>query len=327
MVRSVGSLLALGSIVALALSLAACNGQGEGETPPLATVDSATMRGFSATATSLMQISLHSVYGSQHFATPNPFDLPSLSALDALRPPALPTPADPLTPVATPCLPAQTGVDSLGVAIDSDGDGIPDDLSVDYGSGCSEPVGGLVYTFSGHYRLQDTGNGVANYLYTTSHLSAMVRDTATGNFYRQVVTGTESADFTASHAVHQMDVTLEVASKSGADSAAVSLRSIETSSFDPDGGSSFMTGGTLPQGTLHFGAEFTYVSISAGMETHRFVLSTPTPIHLAFACGTGIDGGKLQGLLEGEATVGFRFTWAGCVTPALLMFGTVEVGG
>jgi hypothetical protein len=304
------------SIATLAVTLGACNDQGPGETPPLATVDSATMHGFSATATSLLQISLHSVYGGRHFATPNPFDLPVLSAA-----------VEPLTSVATPCAPTQTGVDSLGLAIDSDGDGIPDDLSVDYGVGCSTPVGGVVYTFSGQYRLQDTGNGVANYLYTTSHLSATVRDTATGDFYRQVVTGSESADFTASHATHQMDVTYEVASKSGADSGDASLRSIETSSFDPDGGSSFMTGGSLPQGTLHFGAEFTYVNVAGGMETHRVVLSTPTPIHLAFACGTGIDGGKLRGLLEGQSAVGFRFTWAGCVEPVLDLFGTVEVGG
>src|SRR5437868_5931109 len=116
---------------------------------------------------------------------------------------------------AGPCPPVTTGIDTLGLAIDSDGDGIPDDFTADFGPGCSFLDGGTEFTWSGGYRLQDTGDGVLDFSYTPTDLSAMARDTATGHFFRQRVTAAESAHFTAAHAAHQMDVTREITASSG----------------------------------------------------------------------------------------------------------------
>lgn len=277
--------------------------------PPV--VDSATTIQFANTALGLVDRTLHAVYGGQSFETPNVFILPSLGAAAVA----------PRSVASAACVPLTTGVDTAGAAIDSDGDGTPDDFTVDYGAGCTQDLGSVRFTFSGSYRLRDPDGGVASFEFTSAHLSAAERDSVTGNAFAQSVTGPETATFNAQHATHQMDMTYEVTSRTGGDSAASSLRTVESSSYDPDGGSTFQLHGSLPQGTLHFGAQLIFRDRLAGTDSMRFVLSAPTPIHTSFACVTGIDGGVLQGLLEGDSRVGFRYTWTGCAAPALELFG------
>lgn len=308
------------SFLTLALAiLAACGDDGGPADPPgplpLPAIDSAGIFAFASTTENLMQKVLHTVLSGQSLGTPNPFLLPSLGPTQVAS-------AVPLGRAVQVCSPAQTGVDSLGIAVDSDVDGVPDDNSVDFGPGCSFLDGGLEYTFSGKYRLRDPGGGIMDWEYTTTALTAQVRDTLTGDLFRQRVSGSESAHFTAGHAAHQMDVTLEVAQRSGADSAHVTLRTLTASVYDPTAGSSFQLHGTLPQGTLGFAAELTFRDLAAGADSQRFVITSPTPVHTAFACGSGIDGGVLEGLFEGDERVGFQFTWPGCGAPFIQVFGT-----
>lgn len=306
----------------LALVPAACardggpeDPSGPPDPPPLPVIDSARVLAFAGTSENRMQGILHTVLSGQSLGSPNPFLLPNLGAAGT-------TTAVPVRRAVQVCVPAQTGVDTLGLAIDSDIDGIPDDNTVDFGPGCSFLDGGLEYTFSGKYRLRDPGGGIMDWEYTATSLAAKVRDTATGDFYRQQVTGAEAAHFSPGHAAHQMDVTLEVQGRSGADSTHVRFRTKTASTYDPTAGSSFQLHGTLPQGTLGFAAELTFRDLAAGADSQRFVIATPTPVHTAFACDTGIDGGVLRGLYEGDDRVGFRYHWPGCGAPLLELFGT-----
>ena len=299
-----------------ALLMAACGHDGGPvDPPPLPVIDSARVFDFANTAENRMQGLLHTVFGGQHLGTPNPFLLPPLGAPRAAT-------AQRFAAVVSACAPVQTGVDTLGVAIDSDVDGVPDDVTVDYGAGCSVFDGGLEYTLSGKYRLRDPGGGIMDWEYTTTLLAAKVRDTLTGQFFRQQVNGSEAAHFTATHAAHQMDVTLDVQSGSGADSAHVTLRTRTASTYDPSAGSPFMLHGSLPQGTFGLAAELVFRDLRAAADSERFVITTPTPIHTAFACDSGIDAGVMEGLLEGDERVGFQFTWPGCGAPFIQVFGT-----
>ncbi|HWA41458.1 MAG TPA: hypothetical protein VG712_07615 [Gemmatimonadales bacterium] len=283
--------------------------------PPLPAIDSARVFAFANTAENRMQGLLHTVFGGQHLGTPNPFLLPTLGAPG-------PATAQRLAAAASACAPVQTGVDTNGVAIDSDLDGVPDDNTVDFGAGCSVLDGGLEYTFSGKYRLRDTGGGLIDWDYTTTALAAKVRDTLSGDFIRQQVSGSESAHFTTLHAAHQMDVILEVEGRSGADSSHVTLRTLTASTYDPAGGSGFQLHGSLPQGTFGLAAELTFRDLAVAADSQRFVITTPTPIHIAFACDSGIDAGVMEGLFEGDERVGFQFTWPGCGAPFIQVFGT-----
>lgn len=278
-------------------------------------IDSAKVLAFAGTTNQQMQGIIHGVFSGQDLATPNPFDLPATAA--ARSGPSL----APAAAIAA-CAPVQTGVDSEGIAIDSDRDGIPDDNTVDFGPGCSFLDGGIEYTWSGKYRLRDAETGLKDWEYVTTALAAKARDTLTGNFVRQEVTGTESAHFTGAHAAHLMDVTEEVSSRSGSDSTHYSLRTLTASTYDPGAGPGFVLGGTLPQGTFGFAAQLTFRDLAAGGDSLRFVITTPTPIHISFDCGSGIDAGQLLGLYEGDARVGFRTAWPVCGTRTVELFGT-----
>lgn len=312
-------LVAFLSSLLLGAGLAACvHDGGPVDRPdplPLPVIDSARVFDFASTAENRMQGLLHTVYGGQHLGTPNPFLLPPLGAPREAT-------AQRFAAAASACVPVQTGVDTNGVAIDSDVDGVPDDVSVDFGAGCTVFDGGLEFTFSGMYRLRDPGSGIMDWEYTTTSLAAQVRDTLSGAAFRQQVTGTETAHFSASHAAHQMDVTLEVQSGNGTDSAHVALRTRTASTYDPTAGSSFQLHGSLPQGTLGLAAELIFRDLAAGADSQRFVITTPVPVHTAFACGSGIDAGVLEGLFEGDERVGFQFTWPGCGAPFIQVFGT-----
>jgi hypothetical protein len=158
--------------------------------------------------------------------------------------------------------------------------------------------------------------------YTTTALAAKARDTLTGDLYRQQVTGMETAHFTPGVATHQMDVTLEVNSRSGGDSGHVTLRTDEASTITPTAPFTFMTGGSRPPGSLDFNVALTFRDFMVAADSQRFVISTPTPIHSSADCITGIDAGEMRGLFEGDARVGFRFTWPGCADPVFEVFGT-----
>lgn len=318
-------------LLPLSLALAACgdpagmdDGDDGGEDPgPMPVADSATMTTFANAAVALVQVSLHSVYSDQHFATPNPFQLPSLVALPPGLEGVLGGHPGAVARVSTACVPVTTGLDTAGLAIDTDVDGTPDDFTADFGAGCTQSDGaGGELTFSGRYELKDIGNGLLDYAYIPDHLAAMIRDTATGHFFRQQVTAHEEAHFSASHASHQIALTREITTWSGGDTVHVLLYTNGASTFDADPGAEFARLGRLPQGTLHFTSEFIRDDVGAGTDSLRFVYTTTTPIHVAFACDTGIDAGQLQGLIEGDVRVGFRYSWEGCVTPALELFGT-----
>lgn len=280
-------------------------------------IDSVTLAQFAGSGNGLVQDLLHSVYGGQQFATPNPFILPPVSVAPAGLPALRGAPAA----SAAACVPTLTGVDTAGHAIDSDADGTPDDFTVDYGAGCSQPSGGEIITFAGSYRQQEAAGSVAGFGFSTDHLSAQARDTATGHFVRQEVNGSETGHFAATSATHQMDVTLAVGSWSGGDSSAVILRTLATSGYVPDGGATFQLHGSLPQGTFHLDGALIFTDLHAGPDSLRMVLSTPTPLHASFDCVTGIDAGVFQGLLEGDPRVGFRLTWNGCGSPVVEEFG------
>lgn len=313
---------------ALAL-LAACgedgapgDGGGPPDPPPPPVADSATVRTFADGANALMQSTLHQVFSNQQFGTPDPFLLPEVAPPPGLAG-VLGVRGSPRRVAAAHCVPVVTGIDTSGFAIDSDGDEIPDDFSIDYGAGCTELDSlGNAFTFSGGYRLQDIGNGILDFSYTPTDLTAMVRDTLTGHFVRQRVTSVETAHVTAGHAAHQMDATREVTIWAGGDTLHALIHTVEGAVYDPDAGSSFTRHGRLQQGTLALVAVVTFRDLRAGTDSVRFVYSTPTAIHTSFDCGTGIDAGRLLGLLEGDERVGFRFTWTGCITPIPELFGT-----
>lgn len=235
----------------------------------------------------------------------------------------LPIPAE---GVALTCNPTFTGVDSLGFAIDEDGDFIPDDFTVNYGANCAESVSGGIYSFSGSYRIQDTDSGFASYRYTATHFKAKLQDGSSPSYFSREVNGSETASFFAAHAAHGMNFSVLNTARSGGTTISVEFKALEHSTFTATSGN-LAVAAPLPPGAFDFNSEFQMLGTKSGGEIpgdYKFLFSTPTELAYDPACGSGLTAGTFLGLLNGKETIGFQAVWSGCGDPTFTYFGISE---
>ncbi|HVX88447.1 MAG TPA: hypothetical protein VG940_05925 [Gemmatimonadales bacterium] len=325
---------------------AACGGDGG---PSFAgAIDTASSRLYAVDGKALMSATMVSVYSGQDISTPLPapvagaparFDpllvtrrylarMRTLSGADRtvataearLRAAAETPPAG----VARTCIPTVTGVDTAGYAIDVDADYIPDDLTVNYGAACSESMGGLVYTYSGKFRVRDTENGFGTYEFTATNLATKLVDGSTGDNIKDVVNGTEHSDFGPALASHTMHITFARIGTFGGDQLSVTFGLDESSSFDPDGAGVFAIGGAAPSGVLTWTLDYQAVGKGISGDNVSFRMSSTTPLHFESGCGALMTSGVLSGLLNNDSGTGFKWTWSGCAAPTLQLFGTTD---
>jgi hypothetical protein len=335
----------ISGLIAISM-LSACGGESG---PSFASaIDTASTRLYAEDAKALMFGTLVSVYGYQDVSTPLPVSavgsrapvdpfaiarrfLDRAARLGDVRP----AEGSPLaTFLARPeggpalanhtCIPTVTGVDSLGYAIDTDADGVPDDLKVDFRTARSESLSGLVYTYSGSFRIHDDEVGWGRYSFIADHLTTKLVNGSNGDNIKDVVTGTEHADFAADLATHDFDVNYARIGTFGGDQLSVTFDLVESSSYDPDPGSSFTIGGGRPIGSLTLTLDYQAVGKGISGDDVHFSFSTPTPLHYMTGCASTINSGVLRGLLNGDTDTGFRLTWSNCNGPALVMFGTTD---
>lgn len=224
------------------------------------------------------------------------------------------------------CVPTITGVDSNGVAIDSDNDGIPDDYKLDYGSACvsEDSAGTLRSTQSGSFRLQDIDNGFFSYGVTLDHERIKVENLATGAVQISTVNGFESASFadTGAHRLLVLDGTAKLVA--GANVHEHSGGFVRRVDFTADTGGVLTLGGSLPAGTLTFVAERQEVNAFDG-RNYSYFIRTPVSLHFVPGCAYQFDAGSLRGILNRNEAIGFQFTWSGCAQPTLDIFGDTTV--
>lgn len=331
---------------ALLLLVVACGSSDNG--PSFAgSVDSATVDIAAQNASTLLSNTLDGVFGSQWIGAPNPEFaaarapedpvtrglalLEHFRALTDLGVGAGPNPlaapfAAPPQGSATTCVPEVTGLDTLGFAIDADGDQIPDDMTVNYGQGCSTLGSGYLYTLSGSWRIRDTDSGFASYAFTANNFKALLTYVSTGEFASHVVNGTESASFRTDGAAHRLNVNFVSVTQTFSDTGTITTKIAETSSFTPTTGE-LSLGGLLPVGTFDYHSDLQLLGAQSGGAipgNFHFLLGTSTPLSYDPACGSEITAGVFRGLLNGKATIGFQDSWAGCGAPTVTVFGTTS---
>jgi hypothetical protein len=223
------------------------------------------------------------------------------------------------------CEPTISGGDEVGDPIDTDGDEIPDDYTINFGSACvsEDSAGTHRTTFSGSVRLQDMNIGLYAFKATLNHLKLVTKDLTTGDSYTVSVNGSESFSATAALASHSLTWTNGIKFVEGENSISATLTDDEDSSFDPDNGQSIAMGTPLPDGAFNLDADYRIVGENSGGEVpgnFRLVLSTPTPLHYTMACDDMVAG-VFRGLLSGNSEIGFTATWSGCGDPTVDFFG------
>lgn len=224
---------------------------------------------------------------------------------------------------ASTCEAIVTGLDSLGHVIDADGDGLPDDLKVDYGKGCAVIDSIYLDSLSGIWHIRDVDSGFQAFQFTATGLHEKRTTIATGEWVSNTLNGTESASFLGTGAGHRMNVTFVGKDQTNADTSAVTVRDVEVSSFAPTSGT-LALGDSLPPGLLTYGVDFQGLGLrsNAGIPGNfHLLLDTPTPLTYDPACVTGFTAGTLRGLLNGNEAIGFQDVWSGCGIRTMSLFG------
>jgi len=223
------------------------------------------------------------------------------------------------------CEPTITGEDEVGDPIDTDGDEVPDNYTINFGSACvsQDSAGTYRNTISGSIHFQDTNIGLYSFKVTLNHLKLVEKDLTSGDSFTLSVNGTESFSATAALASHSLTWTNGISIVDGGTTVGATVSDDEDSSFDPDGGQSIAMGTPLPDGVFDLDADYRIVGENSGGElpgNFRLVLSTPTPLHYTMACD-GMVAGVFRGLLSGNSEIGFTATWDGCGDPEVDFFG------
>lgn len=232
--------------------------------------------------------------------------------------------------VSSVCTPTETGVDAEGIPVDTDGDGIPNDYKIDFGSSCVETDGDYTTTFAGSIRIRDVGTfygyrlDIANMKIRFAHLAEYeeirVSGYEQGTFAAELITHALDADYGMSYSFTPTVSGMQPAAPvTGSSSFGV----VTTASYDPVG--TITLGGSIPSGTFTFAVD--YKVAFAGEEGdgrfHFEVASTPTLGIEASPCA-GPTSGAIDGRLNGDPDIGFTATWTACNTFTVVTRGTTE---
>lgn len=234
--------------------------------------------------------------------------------------------------VSAVCEPTETGVDEFGVPIDTDGDGVPNDYTLNFGSACVETSGDATYTYSGSIRIRDVA-GLFAYRLDLNNLKLRYADPS--GFEQILMDGFESAVYASTAITHQTDATYAISYQYddavvvGPQPVAIVSGSIaftykENTAYDPDG--TITIDAPIPNGTLS--GDLDYRIIASGEEgtgAFRFTMATTQALAIDNTSCYGPTDGTIVGDLNGDADIGFTIDWSACNTYTVTTRGTTPV--
>lgn len=244
-----------------------------------------------------------------------------------------------LTSPFSECHPTITGVDADTVPIDTDNNGVPDDLKITFPANCiaSDSAGTNTTQWTGSVELKDLG-GLYAYRLNAGNLKVKSVETATGNYFQIAVNGFETATYAASSITHQTGISYGISYSGLAPSApapgtpmatppstgSLTFDYNETSAYDPDGTVSMAN--PIPSGDLTFNFDYKILASSTGQpdQNFHFTMNTSTALHYDTSTCSDVVSGVIHGLLNGNNAVGFTVTWTGCDSWTVETFGTTE---
>lgn len=241
--------------------------------------------------------------------------------------------------VSAVCEPVISGqLDELEEPIDSDEDGIPNDVTVTFPSGCTEVDGDDTYTYSGSLRYRDVA-GLYGYRLDLNNLR--LRVSGTWGYEQVAGDGFETGVYSSSAITHDVDMTqtlslrYEDAVVAGPMTVAPlsiteSFRWIESAAYDPDGTITFEA--EIPNGDLTFDIDMRrQFDATDGEESVemalRFTMTTTDPLAIDNVTCNGPTDGTIVGDLNGNDAVGFTINWSACDTYTITVRGTTEPEG
>lgn len=206
------------------------------------------------------------------------------------------------------CTPTVTGSGT-----DTDADGIPDDMLVEFtAANCTvtDTATGDITIQRGTLRYRDTSDDLYGFDMTVTDLRGSQYDGSSHDWNEQIVSAHETAKTTASGG--SWTLTLNANIKQG---TADTVQYSQVGTYDVKGSytsnGAVPEGGPIPDGTISLSGSIDATLPQAGrLDVH---LVTTTPLHFESTCGE-VDSGKMEMRLNGNAAEGVLVRWLSCGT-------------
>jgi hypothetical protein len=228
-------------------------------------------------------------------------------------------------------------LDSLGAPLDTDEDGVPNDMTISFPAGCTEVDGDITYTYSGSFRFRDVA-GLYGIRMDVNNLRFRAEDAS--GYEQFTADGDETLVYSSSAVTHEVDMTQSArlhatgavtgAMASAAFTLDESFRWIEDAAYDPDG--TIALESDIPNGDLTFTIDMRLQLFATDGEeseeyAFRFTMATTDPLAIDNVTCYGPTDGTIVGDLNGNDAVGFTINWSACDTYVVTVRGTTEPEG
>lgn len=235
-------------------------------------------------------------------------------------------PADADSVLSAGCHPALSGaLDSTGAPLDSDHDGIPDDLTATYTrANCTlvDSVNGQMEWFAGTIAFHDDPGPYA--FHWSSDFTDHV-DRGAAGFTERTTTGTETAVLFSDHMEATAALRIHTSFRHDGIDGTAAYTEGWNASYLPDGGGPLVPGAEIPSGSIVFTGSFG-ASEPAQARGGSFTIWTAEPIYYSVACGTrypAFTSGVIAGRQAGDTATSFTATFTGChENPTIVGRGT-----
>jgi hypothetical protein len=214
------------------------------------------------------------------------------------------------------CTPTVTGA-----ATDTDADGIPDDMLVQYtAANCTvtDTATGDIAVQRGTLRYRDTSDELYGFDLTVTDLRGSQYDGATGDWNDQTVEAHETAKTTTSGGTWSLFLDAKI--KQGTDAVVEVEQAVK---YDVKGtytsNGAVPAGGPIPDGTISLSGSIDATLPATGRL--NMTLVTTTALHFESTC-TDVDTGKMEMRLNGNAAEGLLIRWLSCGTASYEFLGS-----
>lgn len=299
----------------LGLSLVSCGDDegGDGLTPGT-TVHPLAIEGAVGSVVSMAYsagIALNFGFSTLGFSA-DPASIRSRAAADLLRHAALQD-GDVVDPrfaalLSSPdCTPTETGGD-----VDTDADGIPDDLTVEYtAANCTvtDTATGSYQLIRGRVRYRDIEGALHGFEMVLEGIRHDELDGTDGSWFTRTTTSRERAEVSATGGVWTLESDVTASNGFGAETqnAGKTVREIRVT-YAPTG--AIPVGGPLPDGVFRISGSVDETTLRYG----RLIWGMVTTADLDYASGcSGPDAGTVEMRLDGDPTEGILVKILGCI--------------
>jgi hypothetical protein len=196
--------------------------------------------------------------------------------------------------------------------VDSDGDGIPDNVTETWGSDCADTSGGEIFSISGSISISDATPNTPDLAYNSNIDNLEISESGSEANLSIGINGTLGVSETLSSISVAANYTYNFAETSpNAVTEAVTEKLTSTYSF-PATSSLLVEGDSLPAGTFNISGQETF---TVNNTTYAFTVATPTPLSVDPSCPTGVTSGVVTVGFSGQGATGSAtITWTACGT-------------